>query len=528
MLASTVLAAFLALIASFAYCQDVAPIIEIKGSKFFYANDGSQFFIKGLVYQETSAGEDFGHVSANLERTSIPFQDILGDEFSCARDLPHLQRLQINLIRSYSIVNTDHDECMNALAAAGIYTLIDLSQAGLIIARSNPVWNAVLYDQFTMVIDAMHKYTNVFGFIVGNQVVEINSDAGKADNTRYIRAAVRDMKAYMREKNYRAIPVGYVDFDYAISWFDNLYCGNSDETIDFLGVDFDEPVCSSIPSTTRPNAFDLVSDGHAQVSLPIFVASLPCHQVSEDRSFREVPFLYDDTVTPVWSGNIIYEYFQRGDANYGLVQLSRSRERVHLLDSYDALSSQLESVSPSSTNAADYTTSTTPATNCDSVRITDLPPNPVAVAASSSSADVSSSSADASPSSTEISNSVRVGLGTGAGLVAAIAIGVALLFVLNRRRRRRREKERADHEQQNTPKFTTDNLNPDTPEDDPQTDDSNARAEVEGNDAVAEVPSDRQVYEKAGDGDSIRELPGTLHHNELSGNEAAPFLVREK
>ncbi|KAL8952002.1 MAG: hypothetical protein Q9183_007418, partial [Haloplaca sp. 2 TL-2023] len=131
MLASTAFAASLALIATFANCQDVAPVIEIKGSKFFYANNGSQFFIKGLVYQDITTGEDLGDVSDNLERNSAGFNDMLADGLVCARDLPYFRGLQTNVLRIYSIENdTDHDECMNTLAEAGIYTLVDLSRAG--------------------------------------------------------------------------------------------------------------------------------------------------------------------------------------------------------------------------------------------------------------------------------------------------------------------------------------------------------------------------------------------------------------
>ncbi|KAL8871048.1 MAG: hypothetical protein Q9174_003043 [Haloplaca sp. 1 TL-2023] len=534
MLASTLLVAFLGLIATFASCQDGAPIIEIKGTKFFYANNGSQFFIKGLVYQEITKGEDFADVSANLERNTVPFTDQLGDGSACARDLPYLRRLQINVVRTYSIENnTSHDECMNALAQAGIYTLIDLSQAGLTISPVNPVWNAPLYNQFTMVIDAMHKYTNVLGFLIGDQDI---LDNDQPNNAKYIRAAVRDMKTYMRQKNYRAIPLGYVDHLTVIPQDDKLDCGSLDETIDFFGVNFytGDGLCEAfLPSSP----IDLIEPSESLarfMAIPMFVATLDCYEHREDREFSEVSVVYNESITPFWSGYIVYEYFEQGDGSHGLIFLDDERD-LQDLKFYDSLSSQMKSISPSGINAADYAASTISTTKCESVTITGLPPNPVALAASSTSEDFPSTSVDVPSSSTNLSSllqqkastRVRVGIGIGVGIAAAVAIGVALLFVLMRRRRRRR-KDRGDGEHRTSRKSATDHLNPVTPEDPPQTDYSNA-AEVEGISAVAEVPNDRQVYEKAGEDDSVRELPGTLRHSELpAGNEAAPFLGNEK
>lgn len=52
------------------------------------------------------------------------FIDPLADSTGCARDIPYLTQLGVNVIRVYSVDNTqDHDSCMKALETAGIYTM---------------------------------------------------------------------------------------------------------------------------------------------------------------------------------------------------------------------------------------------------------------------------------------------------------------------------------------------------------------------------------------------------------------------
>lgn len=233
------------LVARIVQSQGLEPV-EIKGSMFFVPSDASQCFIRGIIIYQQIPSDDNGSVATNLARASADnlYVDPLSDGSACLRDIPFLQKLRINVVRSYGIdPGRDHSSRMNDLANAGIYVLADLPAPGLTISdKKNLVWNDALYDRYTQVIDAMHNLTNLLGFIIGDNVIQgISQD----DTGPFVKAAVRDMKAYINQKDYRMIPIGYVN-DLLVgngavidpvskNTWEYLNCGNANETIDFFG-----------------------------------------------------------------------------------------------------------------------------------------------------------------------------------------------------------------------------------------------------------------------------------------------------
>lgn len=83
-------------------------------------------------------------------------------------------------------------------------------------------------------MDAFHKYDNLLGLFVGNEIIAINNQSLAAP---FIKSASRDLKAYRDSKGYRKIPVGYSATDIAELrpyLQDYLTCGgNTSENIDF-------------------------------------------------------------------------------------------------------------------------------------------------------------------------------------------------------------------------------------------------------------------------------------------------------
>lgn len=333
---------------------DVDPIV-IKGSHFFYKTNGSEFFIKGVAYQQEAT-------PGGTSSTSLNIKDPLADEASCARDVPLLTQLGTNVIRVYAIDPTaDHSKCMALLQNAGIYVLQDLSSPKHSINRDSPEWTTDLFASYAAVIDAMAPYTNTLGFFAGNEVSnQVNNTAASA----FVKAAVRDSKAYIKTKGYRTIGVGYATNDDAAiraDLSDYFNCGAADSAIDFWGYNI-YSWCGD--SSFTKSGYDQRTLEFANYSVPAFFAEYGCNVASDGRLFTEVQAIYGPQMTNVWSGGIVYMYFQEAN-NYGLVSVSGST--ASKLPDFTRLSSQIAKATPSSTAASAYAVTNTAARACPTI-----------------------------------------------------------------------------------------------------------------------------------------------------------------
>ena len=204
---------------------------------------------------------------------------------------------------------------MSMLDDAGIYLIQDLSNPSSSINRNSPEWNTELFADYSAVIDAMANYTNVLGFFAGN---EVSNDVNNTDASAFVKAAVRDMKAYIKTKNYRTIGVGYATNDDAnirINLADYFNCGDdAANAIDFWGYNI-YSWCGD--SSFTQSGYDQRTAEFANYSVPAFFAEYGCNDV-QPRPFTEVGAIYGDKMTGVWSGAIVYMYFQEAN-NYGKI-----------------------------------------------------------------------------------------------------------------------------------------------------------------------------------------------------------------
>ncbi|EDO18788.1 hypothetical protein Kpol_1028p63 [Vanderwaltozyma polyspora DSM 70294] len=355
--------ALASLLAGYATAADL-PAIEVVGNKFFYSNNGSQFYMKGIAYQADTANVTSG--------SSI--NDPLADFASCSRDIPYLQQLSTNVIRVYAVNTTmDHSQCMDALVDAGIYVIADLSEPDASINRDSPEWTVELFDRYKSVVDMFANYTNVLGFFAGN---EVTNNSTNTPASAFVKAAVRDTKAYIKEKNYRSIPVGYSsndDADTRVAIADYFACGDSDERADFYGINMYE-WCGN--QNFQSSGYADRTKDFQNLTVPIFFSEYGCNLV-QPRQFTEVQALYGANMTDVWSGGIVYMYFEETN-NYGLVSIVN--DKVSTLADFNNYSKQIHSISPSSANTASYTPTSTsmacPATGRYWKAATALPPTP--------------------------------------------------------------------------------------------------------------------------------------------------------
>ncbi|KAL4866489.1 hypothetical protein BDV12DRAFT_199090 [Aspergillus spectabilis] len=351
---------------------DIDPIV-IKGSKFFYSSNNTQFYIRGVAYQQDYSANS----SSSSSDTS--YIDPLADSTSCTRDIPILQSLNTNTIRVYAIDPTkNHTACMSLLASAGIYVLADLSDPSESIDRDDPRWETALYDRYTSVIDALAGYDNTLGFFAGN---EVSNTVSTTDASAFVKAAVRDMKSYISSKNYRSgLGVGYAtNDDSAIraNMADYFNCAPEEAGIDFWGYNI-YSWCGD--SSYKASGYQDRTEEFANYSVPVFFAEYGCNDVSP-RKFTEVEALFGEEMQGVWSGGVVYMYFQEAN-DYGLVSVIDSTS-VSLLPDYTYYSSRINAVSPSGTNKASYTPTNTALQTCPPVssgswlaKSSPLPPTP--------------------------------------------------------------------------------------------------------------------------------------------------------
>ena len=267
--------------------------------------------MKGVAYQQDTAAAGQGTISE-----SVKFKDPLSDKDLCQRDIPLLAELGTNTIRTYAIdPDADHSDCMKLLQQNGIYVISDLGEPSNSINRDSPQWNTDLFSRYQKVVDELGQYSNVIGFFAGNEVSNNNTNTGAS---AYVKAAVRDTKKYIKSKGTRWMGVGYAandDADIRSEIADYFNCGDVDEAIDFWGYNI-YSWCGD--SSYTKSGYDKQVEFFKEYSVPVFFAEYGCNDPggAANRQFDDTIALYGDDMTPVFSGGIVYMYFQEAN-DYG-------------------------------------------------------------------------------------------------------------------------------------------------------------------------------------------------------------------
>lgn len=354
--------------AAMAVVADDLPKIEVVGNKFFFKNNGSQFLIRGIAYQQNTAER------SNATGDVTSYNDPLADPAACKRDVEYMIKSNTNALRIYAVDPTkNHDECMKTFADAGIYIIADLSEPKASINRDSPEWNLELYDRYTSVVDLFAQYSNVLGFFAGNEVSNNNTNTGAS---AFVKAAIRDMKSYIKSKGW-SFPVGYSSNDdeaIRVPIADYFSCGSLDERADFFGINMYE-WCGD--STFATSGYKDRTEEYKNLTIPVFFSEYGCN-TQRPRKFTEIGTIFSGQMTDVWSGGIVYMYFEE-ENNYGLVSVDGSSAKT--MDDFQYYSLEMNNIKPTLAKLADVGASSTATLACPPLGINwkaspSLPPVP--------------------------------------------------------------------------------------------------------------------------------------------------------
>jgi 1,3-beta-glucanosyltransferase GAS5 len=220
---------------------------------------------------------------------------------------------------------------MSALADAGIYLVLDVNTPFYSLNRAdpNPSYNDVYLQNVFATVDAFAKYDNTLAFFSGNEVI---NDPASSAAAPYVKAVTRDIRQYIRNRQYRTIPVGYSAADVQenrLEMAEFMNCGTDDERSDFFAFN-DYSWCD--PSSFQQSGWDQKVKNFTGYGLPLFLSEYGCN--TNTRKFEEVASLYSTDMTGVYSGGLVYEYSQEA-SNYGLVEINGGS--VQELPDFDAL-----------------------------------------------------------------------------------------------------------------------------------------------------------------------------------------------
>lgn len=325
------------------------PALTQKGTKFFFPN-GTQFFMRGIAYQQEIA-------AGGATVAGTPYKDPLKDETICKRDVPLLAALNTNIIRTYAIDPTaDHSACMKLLSDAGIYVISDLSEPSTSIERDAPEWNTKIFDRYKAVIDEMSKYDNTMGFFAGN---EVSNQFNNTPASAFVKAAVRDSKAYIKSKGGRTLGVGYAandDKDIRVQIAHYFNCGKPEEAIDFWGYNI-YSFCGK--STFEQSGYKDQVAFFANYSVPVFFAEYGCNTQggAEGRTWEDAEVLYKSEMTGTFSGGIVYMFHQEKN-DYGLVKVNG--DKAETMKNYNALATVMAKVAPTGVQMNSYNPTNSP------------------------------------------------------------------------------------------------------------------------------------------------------------------------
>ncbi|KAJ1029688.1 hypothetical protein NDA13_002931 [Ustilago tritici] len=323
--------------------------------KYLYSGS-NRFYIKGIAYQEPAPIA--ASTAANEENGGFPepdsFTDPLALPDACTRDVANLRDLGINTVRVYSVNSSlNHDSCMSTFSNAGIYVILDLAlPLNGSINRAQPSWDTGLLHLYAKTIDVFTRYDNLLAVNVANEVVTQPSNANAAP---FIKAAVRDVKAYLRSKA-SSVLVSYSTTDGPNGreqWRDMLAyyltCASAATSVDLYGLN-SYSWCAN--SSFSASGYSTLTQDFSSLPVPAYLSEFGCVEGvgTGERPWTEVSALFRRPMTDTFSGGVAFSYFpQPSGVDYGLVNVNA--DQLTTRADWSALRSELANTTSALTGA---------------------------------------------------------------------------------------------------------------------------------------------------------------------------------
>ena len=175
----------------------------------------------------------------------------------------------------------------------------------------------------------------------------------------YVKAAIRDLKAYRNARGYRKIPLSYTTGDNAeirVQVAEYLACGDVEDSAELYGLNL-YSWCGN--SSYYTSGYDKLYEQYQTYSLPVAFAETGCNIISP-RDFADVQTMLGPVFQAVFSGAVVYEW-RMEDNGFGIVEYPSSSLAGFptTLDEYNSLKTVFSSVNPTGTAKADYEPSNT-------------------------------------------------------------------------------------------------------------------------------------------------------------------------
>ena len=303
-----------------ASAQETDPV-STKGNWFW--KDDERFLIKGISYlPRQTDGEPHG-----IRSLIDPLDDVRLDDLE--RDIEVFHELGLNTIQVCSLSpGKSYRKAMELLSDAGIHVLVTLLQDFAADRRgprprvnvspegdSAKYYTADLLRPVLRIADEMCSYANLLGFVVG---VESVNHHGNSKLAEVYGAAVRDIKAFLRQRDGRCPPVGVSVNDIMMlkgQMLEYFTAGDKLERADFFGMD-----CWSwaAKSNFQISGWKNMVEMFGKYPVPMYLSAFGAH-VGKSRLWEEIGCLFSPDMSGVFSGGCLYTYYEHGN-RYGIVK----------------------------------------------------------------------------------------------------------------------------------------------------------------------------------------------------------------